>query len=625
MEEIVLAVTCEGFPVGRDESRARSQIVHQRRLRNERAAIGQRREARGVASAIGRIGREAGIQAVTRGLTVRRWQRLARIAAAHCVLPRLTVVVAADPTHHLVVRSADLHIEQVIAPGEIRTAALSLGLALFVLHVDASAVPHKVRRIVEIDVALDDRNAAIVRVSHRHAGGRRRIDQERRRLAMEIAGRVVGLHVEVQFVGDLPGHSGVRAPELDVFDEGAIFEESLRVREGAARDHAALGTVVAIDLHVDRDHGAIATDPAHVDAFEIVLLLAVHRIQEEVQIVGRAEFEAHDRVVAILRASGLHRTAETRDDCVVDLLNGESRVVGEQKVAIDSRAGRETVACIHWHGAWNRPVAAAGGVASGGIGAELRDAQIRIRPADRLEAGGPDLVVHAGHTDERAERTPGVAGDQCATRTLTVGLTVVHALHGVREVRSFAIEGTRHPHVHGTRRAAFDHVGSRGLVHRQLREQLRREQVEIDFAIGALGIGTARGCNRDRRAVQQHAREVRAQAANRDVQTFARHLTRDGDAGDAVEGFREVRIRKLADVLGENRIDEADRIALGRGGILETLAETCHDDFFQRAFRGRRRRLRERAGRQRGKECRREQRAAAAQRQVLRDCHCPIP
>ena len=563
MEEIVLAVTCEGFPVRRDESRARSQIVHQRRLRNERAAISQRREARRVARAIGRIGREAGIQAVTGGLTVRRRQRLARIAAARCVLPRLTVVVTADTTHYLIVRSADLHIEQIIAPGEIRTAALGLGLALFVLHVDASTRPHEVRGIVQIDVAVDDRNAAIVRVGHRHAGGRRRIDQERGRLAMEIAGRVVGLHVEVQFVGDLPGHPRVRSPELDVFDEGAILQEGLRVREGAARDDAALGAIVAIDLHVDRDHGAIATDPAHVDAFEIVLLLAVHRIQEEVQIVGRAEFEAHDRVVAILRASGLHRTAETRDDRVVDLLDRESRVVGEQKVAVDRRTLRKTVAGLQWHGAWNRPVAAAGGVASGGIGAELRDAQIRIRPADRLETAGPDLVVHAGHTDERAERTPGVAGDQCAARTLAVGLTVVHALHGVREVWAFTIERTRHAHVHGTRRAAFDHVGGRGLVHRQLREQLRREQVEIDFAIGALRIGPARGCNRDRRAVQQYAREVRAQAANRDVQTFARHLTRDGDAGDTVEGFREVRVRKLADVFGENRIDEADRIALG--------------------------------------------------------------
>jgi hypothetical protein len=105
-------------------------------------------------------------------------------------------------------------------------------------------------------------------------------------------------------------------------------------------------------------------------------------------------------------------------------------------------------------------------------------------------------------------------------------------------------------------------ASGRRLADRQLREQFGGDEIEIDLAVGGLRVEPDR-CNRDRGAIQQDAGKVRAEATDRDVRPFARDFAADGDAGDAVYRFRDVRVGELADVLGEDRIREADRIAFG--------------------------------------------------------------
>jgi hypothetical protein len=55
-------------------------------------------------------------------------------------------------------------------------------------------------------------------------------------------------------------------------------------------------------------------------------------------------------------------------------------------------------------------------------------------------------------------------------------------------------------------------------------------------------------------AVDADAGELRTQAAHRDLTAFAA-VTRQGHARDALDGFREVEVGELADVLGQDRVD----------------------------------------------------------------------
>jgi len=120
------------------------------------------------------------------------------------------------------------------------------------------------------------------------------------------------------------------------------------------------------------------------------------------QAVRGTVFQADDAVIAILGAEFRGRTPQARDQCVVDLLDREARVVSQQKGAIDGGAGREAIARIGGHGCRDGPVATAGAIGAGGS-AELSGAQVGVGPANGLESGRIDLVAVAGHADQHAE------------------------------------------------------------------------------------------------------------------------------------------------------------------------------------------------------------------------------
>ena len=73
-------------------------------------------------------------------------------------------------------------------------------------------------------------------------------------------------------------------------------------------------------------------------------------------------------------------------------------------------------------------------------------------------------------------------------------------------------------------------------------------------------------------------REVRARAANADPLSLAEFPVHD-DAGNALQRFGEVLVRKLADVFGGERIDNADCLALGLERLAQTAANTGDDHF----------------------------------------------
>ncbi len=71
------------------------------------------------------------------------------------------------------------------------------------------------------------------------------------------------------------------------------------------------------------------------------------------------------------------------------------------------------------------------------------------------------------------------------------------------------------------------------------------------------------------------------QAAHRDIAAFAAVAARQRHAGNALHGFGEIAVGKLADVFGGDDIDGCRfRALLGQRGV-QRAAETGDDNFFE--------------------------------------------
>ena len=479
-------------------------------------------------------------------------------AAADQVLPGGRVVARGDAAQDVVVGEAALHAEVAVAPGQVGTQALGAGLAQLLLQVDACAVrgvEAVVGRIADVHRADDARDRAVGE-GDGIAGIDRRDRQHGGRLAREFRLRIVQLGVQLELLAELPLHARVDALQAHLLHVRAVFGEELGVREGAAFDHAAVGAVAAVDLHAQGDDGAVAADPVGVDALQVVVLLAVHRVDVEVQAGAGTEFTGQDRGDLVLVAVLRHLAAQARDQGVVDLLDGQARVTREQQRLVDGGARGQAVAGIARDGGRDGPVAAAGVVA--GRAAVLGRGQVRVGQADGLVAGGLHLRLVPG---DAAQDAPGVveglAGQDRAAVAPLAGHLVAGAAEVGRDVAALAVEGARAAHVDHAGGAAFEQRGRGALADGELGEQVGRQQVEVDLAVGVLAVGAAGGGHRDRGAVQQDLGEAGAQAADLDVDALARDLARHLHARDAVERFGDVRVWELAEVLGEDRILEA--------------------------------------------------------------------
>src|SRR6185369_4967846 len=98
----------------------------------------------------------------------------------------------------------------------------------------------------------------------------------------------------------------------------------------------------------------------------------------------------------------------------------------------------------------------------------------------------------------------------------------------------------------------------RALGHGQLGEQVGRQQVEVDLAVGVGAVNWAGGGYRDLRIVQQDLGKAGTEATDLDVHALAGHVARDTYARDAGYGFGDVLVREFAEIFGIDGILEAD-------------------------------------------------------------------
>ncbi len=214
--------------------------------------------------------------------------------------------------------------------------------------------------------------------------------------------------------------------------------------------------------------------------------------------------------------------------------------------------------------------------------------------ADRcLVETGVALLVARGERDAELVVAERIAVDAGDFRRDLVALQVVrqvlprvvdHAFQAEAGVQAGIVQRARRLDIDRRADAAGRRAGAAGLVDLDRGNRFRSEIREVE--------GARVGCDRvldggDRHlpAVQQHQVEVRADAANRDALAFADRGAVDGHAADALQRLGEVRVGKLADVFGDDAVDDALRIALQVHGRGETAADAGDDHLFQR-FRG---------------------------------------
>ena len=200
-----------------------------------------------------------------------------------------------------------------------------------------------------------------------------------------------------------------------------------------------------------------------------------------------------------------------------------------------------------------------------------------------LEPSSCQFARGVGDRQQRAKLAIGkrIADEECGARIAVFGQVVVARLHRTRDGESVEVERAAGPQVDGGAERAFFGFGRRGLAHRDVVEELRRESVEVEVATAvraARRVGAAVGAH-GFDAVDAHARELRAQAAHGNLPAFA-GIARDHDARNALQRFGEVQIRKIGDVFGDDHVDRADLILLRFERFVEARAETGYHDFF---------------------------------------------
>src|SRR5690606_27985479 len=126
--------------------------------------------------------------------------------------------------------------------------------------------------------------------------------------------------------------------------------------------------------------------------------------------------------------------------------------------------------------------------------------------------------------------------------------------------------------VDGGAEATGRRVGAAGRVDLHRRDRLGGEVAEVERA--------AAGDGGHLPAVEQHQGEGGADAAHRHLRAFA-VVTVDRHAGDALQRLGQVGVGELADVLGDDAVDDAGGIALEVHRRLQAAADAGDDDGVQ--------------------------------------------
>ena len=197
----------------------------------------------------------------------------------------------------------------------------------------------------------------------------------------------------------------------------------------------------------------------------------------------------------------------------------------------------------------------------------------RIGGADHqrlLARGIEEIDADIGCVDEQAHLAdpgiPPVADEQVAVPRHLARLLPVHPVQRPRQFEAVEIEWPTPANVDLAADAAFDQVGGTRFIDFERGDRAGREILDLDEA-------AFRG--EDLAAVIGRA-EI-GQAAHRDTGRLAA-ATRHLHARYPRERGRRERVRQLADILGDDRIDDAVGIALDRLRGLQAATKAGHDD-----------------------------------------------
>ena len=198
-----------------------------------------------------------------------------------------------------------------------------------------------------------------------------------------------------------------------------------------------------------------------------------------------------------------------------------------------------------------------------------------------LDAVASDVPLLIDGGDHHAEGALGVLPVEQARelRIVFVGKIRVGHLPGEESLHRLQVERLARDDVDRAADAALFEVRLRRLEHFHLADDVRRQHQVVEAARRVQLVEDEPVGGRERVAVQQRARQRRGQAAQVHALAFA-EVAADHDARHALQGFGEILVGELADVLGIQRVDHADRFALGLERFAQAAADAGNHDLF---------------------------------------------
>ena len=199
--------------------------------------------------------------------------------------------------------------------------------------------------------------------------------------------------------------------------------------------------------------------------------------------------------------------------------------------------------------------------------------------AEHLDAVAADVALVEDAGEENAEVPGGVlpaeqGGDVGIVR---VGVLRVRVLQRPAEGERFQVERLASLDVDRAADAAFVEVRRGALVDREQADDLRRQQEVVEAAGGGQLLEHEPVGHRHVVAVHRGADEVGRHAPQRDAFAFA-EFTIDDDARHALHRFGEVLVGQLADVLGDDGVDDRGGLALDLHGLAQGVRDADDGD-----------------------------------------------
>ena len=203
-----------------------------------------------------------------------------------------------------------------------------------------------------------------------------------------------------------------------------------------------------------------------------------------------------------------------------------------------------------------------------------------LRPARGVIAQLAGLGMRIGCGQIDAERPISIAVIEQAGN-LRPGLLAEVVISPLRRQRAgqprLAAQRMAGIQIHHRAQRPFIQRSLGGLVNDQRLKQLGRENVEIEgpARIGGAAAARVHGCGLRLHTVDPNRGEIAPQPANGDLAALAA-VAGNRHAGDTLHRFRQILVGELADILGNDGVNRADRLAFDVEPCLKRLAIAAH-------------------------------------------------